>query len=89
MYENVKGCVRYKNRCSNFLDINSGVKPGDPLSPVLFIFFINDIIETISNGNEDLLPINDINLFMLLYADDAVLFSTSAEKKMVNKQTWF
>ena len=87
MYKNVKACVRYKNRCSNFLEINSGVKQGDPLSPVLFVLFINDIIESISNGNADALPINDINLFMLLYADDAVLFSTSAEKLqiMVNK----
>ena len=87
MYENVKACVRYKSRCSTFLNINTGVKQGDPLSPVLFVFFINDILENISNDNEIPISVNDINIFMLLYADDAVLFSTSPEtlQNMVNK----
>ena len=79
MYDNVKACVKYKNECSQFFNINAGVKQGDPLSPVLFIFFINDILENISTDNEDALSINDLNLFMLLYADDEVLFSTSPE----------
>ena len=87
MYENVKACVRYKSRCSTFLNINTGVKQGDPLSPVLFVFFINDILENISNDNEIPISVNDINIFMLLYADDAVLLSTSPEtlQNMVNK----
>ena len=87
MYDNVKACVKYKNKCSQFLNINAGVKQGDPLSPFLFIFFINDILENISTGNEDALSINNLNLFMLLYADDAVLFSTSPEmlQNMMNK----
>ena len=49
-------------------------KQGDPLSPMLFILFINDILETLSNENDVTLAIDDFNLFLLLYADDAVLF---------------
>ena len=79
MYNSVKACVRYNNKCSQFFNINAGVKHCDPLFPVLFIFFINDILESTSNENGDVMSINDFNLFMLLYADDAVLFSKSSE----------
>ena len=79
MYNTVKACVRYNNKCSQLFDINAGVKQGDPLSAAFFIFFINDIIESTSNENGDAMSINDFNLFMLLYADDAVLFSKSSE----------
>ena len=36
---------------SDIFEINAGVKRGDPLSPVLYILFINDILETLSNEN--------------------------------------
>ena len=87
MYNSVKACVRYNNKCSQFFDINAGVKQDDPLSPVLFIFFINDILESTSNENGDAMSINGFNLFMLLNADDAVLFSKSSEalQNMLNR----
>ena len=87
MYQSVKSCVRYKGKCSNFFNTDTGVKQGDPLSPVLFIFFINDIINSTTDDNDELLTINDVNIFMLMYADDAVFFSKSAQtlQNMLNK----
>ena len=77
MYEIIKSCVRYENKCLSFFTINTGVKQVYPLSPVLFIFFINDILESTCSDNIDLFDSNYIYLFMLPYADDAVLFSKS------------
>ena len=75
MYQSVKSCIRFKHKCTDFFDIHTGVKQGDPLSPVLFVFFINDMLEnTAADNDDDILTINEINLFILMYADDAVSF---------------
>ena len=71
MYTVVKSCIRYHSCRSRFFNSHVGLKQGDPSSPVLFMMFINDIVQHI---NDDF---NELRLFILLYADDAVLFAKS------------
>ena len=79
MYDVVKACIRYNSTHSNFLNSYIGLKQGDPTSPLLFMFFINDLIENINADLENIFNLDELRLFMILYADDAVVFSKSKE----------
>ena len=79
MYASVKSCVRVNGSLSNFFDSYMGVKQGESLSPLLFILFINDMNEALSNGTFDTVTIDELQIFLLLFADDTVLFSYSKE----------
>lgn len=74
MYSNIKSCVKYQNHISEFFDCLEGLMQGESLSPFLFSLYVNDFeIEFIK---EMCLPveIRDIALFLIMYADDTVLF---------------
>ena len=79
MYASVKSCVRVNGSLSQFFDSYMGVKQGESLSPLLFIIFINDMSDALVNGTFDNVTIDEIQIFLLLFADDTVLFSYSKE----------
>ena len=64
---------------SSFFEIVLGVIQGEPLSPLLFIIFVYDIYSDLSGldelGKVDGVKINQTCFFLLLFADDMVLFS--------------
>lgn len=50
---------------------------GEALSPLLFSLYVNDMETNFINNNCDSIELNSINMFLLLYADDTVIFSES------------
>lgn len=77
MYCSVKTCVKVNGNLSDYFDSYMGVKQGETLSPLLFIMFINDMEESLYDVNADIISLNELQIFMLLFADDTVLFSYS------------
>jgi CRISPR/Cas system-associated protein endoribonuclease Cas2 len=77
MYVNVKARVRSGSKLTDLINCSSGVKQGDSCSPVLFSIFINELaIEVIRQGKHGVTFMVDVfELFILLLADDVVLFS--------------
>ena len=94
MYTNDKFSVWIGNLKSGSFSSNRGVRQGGNLSPVLFSLLLNDLSEFISyayNGLNSvsemvhiLLSNDDIEvyfkLYILLYANDTVIFAESAEE---------
>ena len=46
---------------------------------ILFMIFINDIMQSIYTYFDEIFSVDEIRLFLLLYADDAVVFEKSPE----------
>ena len=78
LYKNVKSCIRVSNssNLSEFIDIAVGLKQGEPLSPLLFILLVNDISESLKLENLSQNDIKYISIYLLMFADDMVLFTT-------------
>lgn len=63
IYNRVQSCVRDINNpmnMSDFFDLSLGLKQGEPLSPLLFILFVNDII-----ANIDVQALTDTDIELL------------------------
>ena len=94
MYANAKSCVMVNNEFSDLFNVDLGVRQGENLSPVLFSLYLNDMnrflndkmngLSTISEELENCnMEYEDINvflkLFVLLYADDTIIFAENAK----------
>lgn len=89
MYQNIKSCVTKGGINSDFFACELGVRQGENLSPFLFAIFMNDLESYFENHYADSLHIVDdlffehLNIFMkvflLLYADDTLLFSETLD----------
>ena len=79
MYTTVKLCVKYNNTFSQFFDSYVGLKQGDPSSPLLFMLFVNDMLQHINSNLDGIFSLNEIKLFLILFADDQVVFAKSPQ----------
>lgn len=80
MYAIVKSRVKYDNKLGNDFYCSLGVRQGECLSPLLFSLFLNDLEDLFVSAGIDGIDINMFKIFMLLYADDIVIFSNSSEE---------
>jgi len=82
-YKGSKACVGFKGKNSKTFSVERGVAQGDPLSPNIFIIFINNLIEKIvaSGIGVNVQLKNQNNMFVpcLAYADDIVLLCENPE----------
>ncbi len=76
LYKNPKSKIRVNGHCSDFFDIERGVRQGDSLSPILFALSIEPLAEAIrqdvqiEGGEDGGGRVHKISLF----ADDILLF---------------
>ena len=78
MYKDVKSKVKLNNMLSEDFSCMTGVRQGECLSPILFAMYVNDIEREFITKGADGVDLGFIKLFLLLYADDIVIFSESA-----------
>ena len=94
LYANAKSCVRMGHIKSKTLVSNIGVRQREKLSPILFSMFLSNLTEFIAHAYNDLNGVSEMakillsndevevlfKLYILLYADDTVIFAESKEE---------
>ena len=53
--------------------------PGEVISPFLFLLFINDIEVHLQQNSNAHITLDQLSIYLLLFADDAVIFSETPE----------
>ena len=86
LYNNVKSCVKYKGILGEYFSNKVGLMQGETLSPLLFSLYVNDFEKHFMSDNCPSVELQVLNLFVLMYADDMVIFADSPEglQKMLN-----
>ena len=81
MYEMVQSCVKLTNstNLSEFFNVSLGLKQGEPLSQILFLLFINDITKKLDFNSLNNSDLELLSKYLILFADDIVLLTTSQE----------
>lgn len=89
MYRNMKSCVIANGSRSSFFISNVGVRQGEYISPILFNLFLNDLEQFFRDNNVNGIECTQhrlddeifvyAKLFAIMYADDTVIMSDTAE----------
>ena len=79
MYYSLLSCVRYNHELSEMFECPIGVRQGCSLSPTLFSMFMNQLSDQIKRRGKHGVQLSPdmIELFILLFADDVALLSTT------------
>ncbi|MCG8048458.1 MAG: reverse transcriptase family protein, partial [Candidatus Thiodiazotropha endolucinida] len=76
LYDGIKCCVKINGLNTDWFSVNCGLKQGCSLSPILFNFYINDLITKVSQLDVGI-HIGNERVCILGYADDIVLLGES------------
>jgi hypothetical protein len=63
---------------SDFFKCDVGLLQGEIVSPILFSLFVNDIELFLQKDESSCLTLDQLSIYLLLFADDAVIFSETA-----------
>ena len=75
LYSSSESCIKMQNGISKSFLCKSGVKQGEPLSPMLFNLYVNDLSSILNDVNSDAPVLGDSKISHLLYADDLLLLA--------------
>ena len=86
LYSNIKSSVLLNDKFSLSFANHLGVLQGEILSPILFSLYVNGFEEEFLNCGVKPTELQELSLFLLMYADDMILFSESVDElqKMLN-----
>ena len=81
MYHTVESYIQVDDAASDKYQIETGLREGSVLSPILYSVFINDLLTEIYNAGEGacIAGDNTCRVDVIGYADDLVLVSTTAD----------
>ena len=87
MYKKNCGQIKLKQGLTDTFPVELGVKQGCVLSPTLFNIYLNDLPNYLMSNSTDPVSLQNDSLNCLMYADDLVLLSTTAEglQKCIDK----
>ena len=81
IYNKISASVKLSHDISSRFAVCLGLKQGEPLSPLLFVLFVNDIYSFLKTEGDtpstNGIDIDQICFFIRMFADDMVLFSQS------------
>jgi len=74
LFFNCIHAVRINNKTSDYIAVKSGVHRGSVIGPVLFLIFINDIVDIFGSGLTVKLFADDVKIYAIInVVTDSVL----------------
>src|SRR4051794_27235422 len=91
MYRGTSGCVRVGGECSGSFEMQTGVRQGSVLSPLLFNLFMEGLADRLRAAGVGVRLGTAYLLSCLLFADDVALVAESVSdlsRLIVTAQAW-